>query len=110
MRHYKRQRDPQRNDSVTSARNTQTTLRLPEGLYERVKVAVQSGETGSVNEFVVNALTAYLRALERRAIDDAFKPMAKDARYRRESSKMVEQFSGSDAETIRLSEQDLVGS
>jgi len=90
--------------------NTQTSLRLPEGLYEKAKKAVESGATNSVNELLVKALTAYLRALERKAIDAAFRPMTNDTAYRREAEKLVEEFSVSDAESLRLSEQDLVGS
>ena len=83
---------------------------MPEGLYESAKKAVEAGATNSVNELLVKALTAYLRALERRAIDQAFQPMANDRAYRREAVKLAEEFSVSDAESLRLSEQDLVGS
>lgn len=83
---------------------------MPAGLYERAKNAVEAGATGSINELLVRALTAYLKALERRAIDAAFQPMAEDAGYRRDALKLTEEFSASDAESLRLSEQDLVGS
>lgn len=87
----------------------QTTLRLPRQLYERAKLFVESGSKGSVNELIVNALTAYIRAMERKVIDDAFRPMATDKLYRREALRLSEQFSASDAETIELGERDLVG-
>ena len=92
-----------------SARKVQTTLRLPRQLYERAKLFVESGSKGSVNELIVNALTAYIRAMERKVIDDAFRPMATDKLYRREALRLSEQFSASDAETIELGERDLVG-
>ena len=83
---------------------------MPEGLYEKAKEAVEAGATNSVNELLVKALTAYLKALERKAIDEAFQPMSNDRAYRRSAAKLAEEFSASDAETLRLSEQDLVGS
>ena len=89
------------------AGNTQTSLRLPESLYERAKRAVDAGQTSSINELLVRALTAYLRALERKAIDEAFEPMAADTAYRKEALKIAGQFSGSDAESLRLTERDL---
>jgi hypothetical protein len=47
--------------------------------------------------------------LERRAIDDAFRPMATDSQYQREARDVAEQFSSSDAQTIEIGERDLVG-
>jgi hypothetical protein len=57
----------------------------------------------------LRALTAHVRAMERKAIDDAFRPMASDKRYQREALRLAEQFSASDAETLELSERDLIG-
>ena len=96
--------------SVTkSSRKVQTTLRLPRQLYERAKQFVDGGNKRSVNDLIVNALTAYVSAMERRAIDDAFRPMAKDKQYQREALRLAEQFSASDAETIEIGERDLAG-
>ena len=110
MRNRKQQRIAFQKKSTKRPRKTQTSLRLPEGLYERAKKAVEAGAINSVNELLVKALTAYLRALERKAIDEAFQPMANDRAYRRAALKLAEEFSASDAESLRLSEQDLVGS
>jgi Arc/MetJ-type ribon-helix-helix transcriptional regulator len=110
MRTRKQQHIVLQKKTAKRSRNTQTSLRLPEGLYERAKKAVEAGATSSVNELLVKALTAYLRALERRAIDEAFQPMANDRAYQREAEKLAGEFSASDAESLRLSEQDLVGS
>ena len=102
--------------SVTSivtpeaSRKVQTTLRLPRQLYERAKLFVENGNKGSVNDLIVNALAAYVRAMERKAIDDAFRPMAGDKRYQGEALRLAEQFSVSDAETIEIGERDLIGS
>jgi Arc/MetJ-type ribon-helix-helix transcriptional regulator len=110
MRNRKRQHIVLQKKTAKRSRNTQTSLRLPEGLYEKAKEAVEAGATNSVNELLVKALTAYLKALERKAIDEAFQPMSNDRAYRRSAAKLAEEFSASDAETLRLSEQDLVGS
>jgi hypothetical protein len=87
----------------------QTTLRLPRKLYEQAKLFVEQGKTGSVNDFIVNALTAYMRAMERKAIDDAFIGMAGDKQYQREALRIAEEFAASDAEALELTERDLVG-
>jgi hypothetical protein len=87
----------------------QTTLRLPRPLYERVKGHVEREQAGSVNDFIVNAVAAYVRAVERKAIDDAFRDMADDKQYQREALMIAEQFAASDAEAIELSERDLIG-
>ena len=84
-------------------------MRLPAGLYLQAKAFVEGRSKGSVNELIVNALAAYLRAAERKAIDDAFKPMAQDAAYRKESIKIAHEFAANDGETIVLSERDLAG-
>ena len=87
-------------------RKTQTTLRLPRELYEQAKVLVERGKQGSVNDFIVAALSAYVRALERKAIDDAFRGMASDKQYQRETLRILKEFAASDAETLALSERD----
>jgi hypothetical protein len=87
----------------------QTTLRLPRKLYEQAKHLVERESTGSVNDFIVNALAAYMRAIERKAIDDAFIAMAGDKQYQREALRIAEEFAVSDAEALELTERDLVG-
>jgi hypothetical protein len=87
----------------------QTTLRLPRALYEQAKLFVERQKSGSLNDFIVNALTAYVRALERKAIDDAFRGMAGDKQYRREALRITDLFAHSDAEALELSERDLLG-
>jgi hypothetical protein len=109
MRNRKRRRETTATGAAESGRKVQTTLRLPRQLYERAKFFVESGSKGSVNDLIVNALSAYMRALERKAIDEAFLPMAADKRYQREAVRLAEQFSASDAEAIELGERDLTG-
>jgi hypothetical protein len=108
MRNRRVRRPTTLSGGTQSARKVQTTLRLPRQLYERAKLFVDTGSQGSVNDLIVNALTAYIRAMERRAIDDAFRPMATDRQYQREARALAEQFSASDAETIELGERDLI--
>jgi hypothetical protein len=109
MRNHKVKRSPSRDRTQNTAQNLQTTLRLPRHLYERVKSHVQQNQTVSVNEFIVNALAAYVQAVERKAIDDAFRGMADDKQYQREALMIAEQFAASDAEALELSERDLIG-
>jgi Arc/MetJ-type ribon-helix-helix transcriptional regulator len=110
MRHHNVKRSATHRGTEKTAHNLQTTLRLPKQLYERIKSHVQQDQTVSVNEFIVNALAAYVRAVERKAIDDAFLGMADDKQYQREAVAIAEQFAASDAEALELSERDLIGS
>lgn len=98
-----------RHAAARSHGKTQTTLRLPRKLYEKAKQMVESRGAGSVNDFIVTALAAYVRALERKVIDESFEGMASDRDYQRETRRIMEEFSASDAETIALTERDLAG-
>lgn len=98
-----------RHAAARSHGKTQTTLRLPRKLYEKAKRMIESREGGSFNDFIVTALAAYVRALERKAIDESFKGMANDRDYQRETRRIMKEFSASDAETIALTERDLAG-
>jgi hypothetical protein len=109
MRNHKVRRLTIRNSAVKTARNVQTTLRLPRQLYERAKGHVEREQTGSVNDFIVAALKAYVKAVERKVIDDAFSAMAVDKQYQREALSIAEQFAASGAEALELSERDLIG-
>ncbi|MGH9743898.1 MAG: CopG family transcriptional regulator [Candidatus Acidiferrum sp.] len=109
MRNERKTRLSMRTGDKKTSRNVQTTLRLPKQLYERTKRHVQSEQTASLNDFIVNALAAYVRAKERKAIDDAFVEMGEDKRYRREALQIAEEFAASDAEALELTERDLVG-
>jgi hypothetical protein len=97
------------NQARQQAVKTQTTLRLPRKLYEKTKALAASQKAGSINDFIVAALSAYVRALERKAIDKSFEGMANDKRYHRETMRVMREFAASDAETIALSERDLLG-
>ncbi len=109
MRDRKASHSKIRRNPAKTTRKVQTTLRLPRQLYERARLFVEKGSTASVNDLIVKALTAYVKAMERRAIDDAFRPMASDKRYQREALRIAKQFSASDSETIEIAERDLVG-
>jgi Arc/MetJ-type ribon-helix-helix transcriptional regulator len=110
MRNHNVKRSASRGRTQKTAHNLQTTLRLPKQLYERIRSHVQRDQTLSVNEFIVNALATYVRAVERKAIDDAFLGMADDKQYQRDALAIAEQFAASDAEALELSERDLIGS
>ena len=88
----------------------QTTLRLPDSLYRRAKELVARERSRSVNEFIVNALAAYVKAKERRTIDDAFAAMKDDDDYQREAVSVAEEFLTSDLEAARVADADLVQS
>jgi len=108
MRQRRKHRDPGQATTSRTSANVQTTLRLPSPLYERAKDFVKRGNSRSLNDFIVSALAAYVRAKERRVIDDAFRPMKDDAEYQHEALMITEEFAGSDAEVASIAERDLV--
>jgi metal-responsive CopG/Arc/MetJ family transcriptional regulator len=83
-----------------------TTVRLPEALYKQARSVVDETNT-SLNEYIVAALKAYLKAYERRQIDAAFAGMATDSDYLKEAQLITEEFENSDWETLQISDKDL---
>jgi hypothetical protein len=83
-----------RGGGAKRARDLQMTLRLPRQLYEQAKLLVEKEQTGSVNDFIVKALAAYVTVAERKAIDDAFSGMACDKQYQRDALRIVKEFGG----------------
>jgi len=89
-------------------RKVQKTLRLPNTLYEQAKTLVEEEKKAeSINDFIVAALTAYVKAMHRKIIDDAFCKMAEDTDYQKEAILISEEFADSDAETIAIADEDL---
>ncbi len=90
------------------ARKVQTTLRLPGALYAQAKSLVETGASAAetLNDFIVAAVRAYVRLLERRRIDAAFRGMAEDAPYHREAQLIAEEFEASDWEALEIAERE----
>lgn len=86
----------------TSEKIHQTTLRLPTPLYEKAKRVIEHQWAGAntFNELVVLALRSYLKAVNRRRIDDAFAQMAEDTDYRKEAYVIAAEFEVSDWEAL----------
>jgi Arc/MetJ-type ribon-helix-helix transcriptional regulator len=80
--------------TLKSRESVRITLRLPRQFYERVKRQVEREQMGSVNDFIVNAVIVYAKAVERKAIDDSFSGMAHDKQYQREALRIVKEFGG----------------
>lgn len=95
--------------AVRSSAKMQTTLRLPRGLYEKIKLLATRRNAGSMNDFILDALASYVRAMERKAIDDSFLGMASDKDYQRETRRIMQEFAHSDAETLPLADRYLAG-
>jgi hypothetical protein len=88
-----------------------TTVRLPRPVYDQAKCVIEHEKRGattsiSLNDFIVRAITAYLKLLKRRQIDTAFAAMAEDADYQKEARLLAEEFEASDWEALRLSEEE----
>jgi predicted transcriptional regulator len=73
-----------------------TTLDLPRGLAKRMQRLVDKGAARSRNALIVAAVEAYVRAIERRAIDTQFEGLADDLDYRKLMLQVEADFAQSD--------------
>ena len=87
-------------------RRIRATVRIPRALYDEMRGVVRKRQTAAVNinDFVVSAIRAYVKLLERRRIDAQFAGMATDAEYQKEAIAIAEEFSASDWEAFELGE------
>jgi hypothetical protein len=83
-----------------------TTVRLPQHVYERAKTALVRSEASSFNEFVVQAIEEKVRSLTEAEIDAAFAQMANDADYQREAIAIAGEFAKSDWEAFESGATD----
>ena len=83
-----------------------TTIRLPLGLYEEAKDALDHQTSNrsrvSLNDLFVTAIAAYLKMHKRRQIDAAFAGMATDTAYQKQSALLAQEFEQSDWEALQL--------
>ncbi len=79
-----------------------TTVRLPKGLYEEARTVVRerSTEANSLNDLLVQSLSARLKQIRRQHIDLEFSQMKNDLQYRQQAESIAEQFATNDRETI----------
>ena len=91
-------------------RKLQTTVRLPRPLYEQARWFVEKGVSSAenMNDFVIAALTAYVKMLRRKSIDAAFCGMAVDTNYQKEAQLIAEEFEASDWEALEIAEKESV--
>jgi hypothetical protein len=96
--------------SSLAKNSLQTTLRLPDSLYQKARKLI-AGEkhASSMNDLIITALSAYLRALDRKMIDRAFAGMADDPEYQNEADLIAREFSASDAEATHLADRQFAG-
>jgi hypothetical protein len=96
--------------SPRTKRSLQTTLRLPDSLYQRARrLVVEDKHVDSMNDLIITALSAYLKALDRKMIDRAFAAMADDTEYQSEAKRIAREFAESDAEATRLADKQFAG-
>jgi hypothetical protein len=86
-----------------------TTVRVPKPLYEEAQEFVHKNVTPAVtiNEFIINAICAYVRLMKRKQIDAAFAGMAEDTDYQKEARLISEDFSQSDWEAFEAAEREV---
>ena len=87
-----------------------TTIALPDEILTRIDKVIQEGKARSRDEFVAAALSHELAALERRAIDEAFAPLASDQEAQAEASAITREFSQSDWEAFQEAERSSLAS
>ena len=87
------------------------TIRIPQSLYQDVQGVVRDRGTEAVNinDFVVSAIRAYMRLLERRRIDAAFAGMAGDEEFQKEALSIANEFEASDWEALQLGDSGHAG-
>ena len=98
-------RNAKPNSLPQTKRALQTTLRLPDSLYQQARKLVSLHKhADSMNDLIIAALTAYLKAVDRTMIDRAFAGMADDPEYREEAALIAKEFAASDAEATILAD------
>jgi len=90
------------------SRKTQTTVRLPNPLYEEAKSVVERGvgDANTFNDLVVDALGMYLKLLKRKEVDRAFVGMGEDTDYQKDAGMLAAEFEHADWEALELAEKD----
>lgn len=85
----------------------QTTLRLPRRSYEQAQAVVrrEPAAADSINELLIHALGAHLKALRRQEVDAGFAGMENDLADQQETEKIMKEFEYADAEAFRLMEK-----
>jgi hypothetical protein len=85
------------------AEKVRTTVRMPKGLYDEARKFVDrnASPAGTINDFFVAAVCAYVKLLHRKQIDAAFATMAEDADYQKEARLIAEEFTQSDWEALQ---------
>ena len=83
------------------------TVRLPRPLYEQAKGIVESraAHVDSLNDLVIAAILSYLETIKRKQIDLAFRGMAEDTDFQKESQLIVSEFERSDWDALELGEK-----
>ena len=91
------------------SRYQNTTLRMPQHIYERAKSALGRSSDTSFNEFVLEAIEEKLHRLSEAEIDAAFAQMAEDRDHQEDSVKQAREFEKSDWEALKMMENEQTG-
>jgi hypothetical protein len=94
--------------AAANSEKVRKTVRLPRRLYDEAESCVEKKLVAAenFNEFLVAALSAYVKLLKRKQTDAAFAAMAEDADYQKESRLIAEEFSQSDWEAFATAEKE----
>jgi hypothetical protein len=95
--------------SVANSDKVRKTVRLPRRLYEEAERCLERKivPAETFNDFLVAALLAYVKLLERKQVDAAFAVIAEDAEYQKDSRLIVEELSPGDWEAFASVEKEL---
>ena len=88
-------------------RTVRATVRIPRRIYDDARRFVEDAAVPArnFNDFLVAAVSAYVKLLKRKQIDAAFSAMARDTDYQQEAHVLSEQFDASDWEAFALAER-----
>lgn len=80
----------------------QSTVRLPEPLYQQVKELLDKGhlDAGSFNEVMVSALRELVRVTQEKLLDAQFAGMATDEKYAEQCRVLAGEFARADWEAL----------
>jgi hypothetical protein len=90
------------------AEKVRTTVRMPKPLYDEARKFVNGNSypAGTINDFFVAAVCAYVKLLHRKQIDAAFGAMAHDSDYQKQAQLIAEEFTQSDWEALETIDRE----
>lgn len=81
-----------------------TTISLPDNLVREIDLLIETGNTKSRNQLIIEALQDKVKQLKDADLDAQFALMADDADYIEETLNIESEFVDADAEALKIAE------